>query len=37
MNSFVAQGDAYTPRFAFYRRRVRIDHECIAYELGKCS
>ena len=37
VNSFVAQGDAQTPRLAFYSRKIKVDHECIAYELGKCS
>ena len=31
---FVAQGDAQTPRLAFYSRKVRIDQACIAYEVG---
>ena len=33
MNSFVAQGAAQTQRFAFYCKKVRIDHECIVMNL----
>ena len=38
VNSFVARREMLRHQgLLFYSRKVRIDHECIAYELVKCS